>query len=257
RCGTAFSLAYVRRAHIAAVLVIAIRLLDLDLLPIDIELVRDNHGQRVPDTLSGFRILRHDRKRVVRVNLDVRVGINRRGRHGSAAASLLREQTWVGVKADHDTATGKRRGFNKGATIELFGCRLHGALLCLPPAVGGEMNGFADPQIRSAATHVTGHGLIDIGVGRLRGPGQQRCRRHELSGLAVSALRYIQFQPGFLQRMRSVWRQTFDGHNTRVDRRDLRLAGPSGLPAKMYGAGTALPDTASELRPFHIENLTE
>src|SRR5207247_10899259 len=127
----------------------------------------------------------------------------------------------------------------------------------LPRPVAGETTGVAHPTIRSAATHVTGHGLIDLGVGRLRGPGQQRCRRHELSGLAVSALRYIQFQPGFLQRMRSVWRQTFDGHNRRVDRRDLCLAGPSGLPANMYGAGTALPDTASELRSLHVENVSE
>src|SRR5438093_2334259 len=57
--------------------------------------------------------------------------------------------------------------------------------------------------------------------------------------------------------MRSVWRQTFDGHNRRVDRRDLRLAGPSGLPADVDRAGTALPDTTSELRSLHVENVSE
>ena len=247
---------HVGRAHVAAILVVAIGLLDLDLLPIDVELVRDDHGQRIPDALSGFRVLRHDCERVVGMNLDIGVGIDWRGRHRSRRASLLREEVGVGVEADHDSAAGQSADFNKGATIELFG-RLHGALLCLSPAVGGEMNGFADPQIGPAATHVTGHCLIDIGIGWLRCPGQQRRGRHELSGLAVPALRYIQFQPRFLQRMRSVCRQAFDGRNRSVDRRDLRLASPSGLPANVYSARTALADSTSELRSLQVENVSQ
>ena len=92
RCGTAFSLTHVGRAHVAAILVVAIGLLDLDLLPIDVELVRDDHGQRIPYALSGFRVLRHDCERVVGMHLDIGVGVDWRGRHRSRRASLSREE---------------------------------------------------------------------------------------------------------------------------------------------------------------------
>src|SRR5206468_6572122 len=110
-----------------------------------------------------------------------------------------------------------------------------------------EVNGFADPQIGSTATYVTVHCLVNIGIRWLRFAGQQRCGRHQLSRLAIPALRYIQFQPRLLQRMRSVGRQAFDRRDRSIDCRDLRLASPSGLPANVYSAGTALADTTSEL----------
>src|SRR5262245_6835733 len=57
--------------------------------------------------------------------------------------------------------------------------------------------------------------------------------------------------------MRSISRQAFDRGDRCIDRRDLRLASPSGLATNIYSAGTALPDATSELRSLHVENVSE
>src|SRR6185503_6169174 len=77
---------------------------------------------------------------------------------------------------------------------------------------GSAMHGGADPLVGAAAADV-GHRLVDVGVSRLAVFRQQRCRRHELPGLAVAALRHIQFRPGFLHRVACVARQAFDGRD--------------------------------------------
>src|SRR2546425_12733271 len=60
------------------------------------------------------------------------------------------------------------------------------------------LDGLADAWIGSAAADVPGHRLVDVGV---RGRGdlrQQRCRRHDLTGLAVAALPDLEVEPGVL-----------------------------------------------------------
>ncbi len=59
------------------VLRIQIGLLDLDLAPIDVELVGDDLRQGGPDALSGLRVLRDDRECVVRMDGDIRTGRQR------------------------------------------------------------------------------------------------------------------------------------------------------------------------------------
>src|SRR6266545_1438250 len=46
-----------------------------------------------------------------------------------------------------------------------------------------------------------GHGVVDVLVGRLRFPLQQRRRGHDLPGLAVAALRHVERGPGLLHGM--------------------------------------------------------
>ena len=58
---------------LAAVLRIQIGLQDFNLVPIDIEFIRDDLRQRITDSLSCFRILRDDRERIVGINRDVRL----------------------------------------------------------------------------------------------------------------------------------------------------------------------------------------
>src|SRR6267154_644653 len=60
--------------------------------------------------------------------------------------------------------------------------RLHGR---------GAMNGFANALIRAATADVAAHGIVDIGVGRVGLFGKQRDGGHDLSGLAVAALRNV------------------------------------------------------------------
>src|SRR4029453_8039408 len=66
---------------------------------------------------------------------------------------------------------------------------------------GGHVHRGTDALIGAAPADVR-HGLIDVLVGRLRGPLQECRRRHDLPGLAVAALRDVERAPCLLQRMR-------------------------------------------------------
>jgi hypothetical protein len=72
------------------------------------------------------------------------------------------------------------------------------------------MDRAADSLIGSTATENAIHGRIDIGVGRIGFLRKQRRRHHDLSGLAVSALRDMHLDPGDLQGVASVGRKTLD-----------------------------------------------
>src|SRR4029453_4405804 len=63
--------------------------------------------------------------------------------------------------------------------------------------LGGGMNRRADALISAAATDVGNRG-IDLGVGRLRLPLQQRGDRHDHAALAIAALRDVEIEPGLL-----------------------------------------------------------
>jgi hypothetical protein len=54
---------------------------------------------------------------------------------------------------------------------------------------------------KCATAEITGHGFVDIGIGGMRFLNVQRGGGHDLSGLAVAALRDLFSDPGFLDRM--------------------------------------------------------
>src|SRR5258706_3690926 len=69
---------------------------------------------------------------------------------------------------------------------------MSGPLLCRV------LDSLADSHISAAATDVPRHGGIDIAIGRI-GPGGEQCRcGHDLTRLAIAALRYLQVDPGLL-----------------------------------------------------------
>src|ERR1700738_2548317 len=72
------------------------------------------------------------------------------------------------------------------------------------------MNGFADALIGAAAANVAAHEVVDISVRRTGLLGEQGDRRHDLSGLAIAALRHVFGDPRLLDWMVSVRRQDFD-----------------------------------------------
>src|ERR1700687_6059383 len=76
---------------------------------------------------------------------------------------------------------------------------------------GGAMDGLADALVGSAAADVAAHEVIDIGVGRVGLLGEQRDGGHDLSGLAIAALRDVFFDPGLLHRVAPVGGEAFDG----------------------------------------------
>src|SRR5262245_18070884 len=117
-----------------------------------------------------------------------------------------------------------------------------------PLLAGGHVDGGADALIGPAAADV-GHGVVDVAVGRLGIALQQRGRRHDLTGLAIAALRNVEHGPRFLDGMRAVGRQGFDrdylvgglhvghGNGSRADQ----------AAVEVHGARAALRDAAAVL----------
>ncbi len=66
------------------------------------------------------------------------------------------------------------------------------------------MNAGPDAKVGAAAAEVAGHGVVDVFVGGLRVIGKEGGSSHELAGLAVTALGYIELAPSFLEGMCSV-----------------------------------------------------
>src|SRR5437016_7657739 len=67
-----------------------------------------------------------------------------------------------------------------------------------------------DALIGPAAADVRAHVLDDLRARRLRILLEQIGRAHDLSGLAVAALRHLLGEPRLLHRMAGVWRQSLD-----------------------------------------------
>src|SRR2546422_813823 len=59
----------------------------------------------------------------------------------------------------------------------------------------------ADARIGPAATDVSGHGIVDIAIGRVGLSGEQRRCGHDLAGLAIAALRHLQLDPCLLDQV--------------------------------------------------------
>src|SRR5579872_508657 len=82
----------------------------------------------------------------------------------------------------------------------------------------------ADARVGAAAADVR-HGVVDVGVGRLRVLLEQRRGRHDLARLAVAALRHVVREPRLLHRMAlAVARQALDGHDLALELADRHLA---------------------------------
>jgi hypothetical protein len=60
------------------------------------------------------------------------------------------------------------------------------------------MNRLADTQVGATPAYVAVHRAINLCIRGPRSLFQQRGRVHDLTGLAIAALGYIHFHPGFL-----------------------------------------------------------
>ncbi len=186
--------------------------------PIDVELFRDEHRHRGHDPLPHLEHREHDANRIVSADLYPDVWLEDAGRLRGRAA----RQRQIG--ADDQPSTCRGRGLEKHPPRVSHGFVLLGGSnrSRLPTAVRrtGEaearpagllrtrlqtprraMDGFANPLVRSAPANVARHRRVDLSIGRARRPGQKRRRRHELSRLAVAALRHLLRHPRNLQRM--------------------------------------------------------
>src|SRR5688572_2114455 len=102
--------------------------------------------------------------------------------------------------------------------------------------------------IAAAAAQISGHLFDDLLVGGGLVLGEQGSGLHDLSGLAIAALRHAELPPCLLHGMLAVGAQALDGRDgftvRHVNRRD---AGAHSLAIEMDGAGPAGADAAAEL----------
>jgi hypothetical protein len=66
---------------------------------------------------------------------------------------------------------------------------------------GGAVYAFAYPQISAAAADISRHGRVDFAIGGVLASLEQGRGRHQLSGLAITALRHTHFNPRLLHRV--------------------------------------------------------
>ena len=86
------------------------------------------------------------------------------------------------------------------------------------------MNGFANSLVCSATADIPSHEVVNVGVRRIGFLCQQRYSGHDLPGLAVTALGYVFFHPGYLNRVRGIGGKA-------LNRRDV-LSGNAGDVSK-------------------------
>ena len=103
------------------------------------------------------------------------------------------------------------------------------------------MDGAADSWIGSATADISRHGSVDIIVRWVGSRFEQRRCAHDLTGLAVAALRDFNFDPGALQRMIPVGRKPFDsGDFFSYCARHRSAAGAHWPAIQVHSAGAAL-----------------
>src|SRR5260370_17046332 len=108
------------------------------------------------------------------------------------------------------------------------------------------MPGRPDAVIGAAPADI-GHRFVDVLVGRFRRSFEQRRRRHDLTGLAIAALRDVDRRPRFLYGMRAGGGGAVEGDGpvggfyvSNPDR-----TGALHVVIDMHGAGAALRDPAA------------
>src|SRR5258706_15987198 len=133
--------------------------------------------------------------------------------------------------------------------------------ICSSSAFGHQSCRFADAiadfRIGAAAADI-GHLTVDIGIGRMGIALEQRRRRHDLTGLAIAALRHLLFDPGHDNGMVLVSGDAFDGGDvpSRQSARRKR-AGPHGLAVDMHGAGAAKTRAAAEFGAGQAKRIAQ
>ena len=87
---------------------------------------------------------------------------------------------------------------------------------------------------------------------------EQGRRRHDLTGLAVAALRHVFLDPGLLDRVAAIRRQAFDRRDALAgDGGDGQDAGTGRDAVQMHRTGAALGDAAPELGAGETERVAQ
>src|SRR5580704_14142372 len=122
--------------------------------------------------------------------------------------------------------------------------------------LGGAFDGAEDARIGPAAADIAVHVANDVVAARSL-VGRQQCGGlHDLAGLAITALRHLQIEPGLLQWMVAIGRQALDGGDVPArHHRHRRLARAHRLAVEMHRAGAAHAGAAAVFRAGELEML--
>src|SRR4051812_33423513 len=120
------------------------------------------------------------------------------------------------------------------------------------------MNRASNARVGSAATDIAPHADIDFFISGIRPFPEQHRRSHDLSRLAIAALRHILADPGLLQGMRKLRREPFDGDDLLAfGARDRRNARSHRFAVQMNRAGAALCHSTAKLRSRQADGLAQ
>src|SRR5262245_51854907 len=123
---------------------------------------------------------------------------------------------------------------------------------------GSALDSAHDPLVGAAAADVGAHVLDDLLARRLGGALQQVSRAHDLSRLAVAALRHVLGEPRLLQPVRGIFRKTLDGgHGVPRHPGYVRLARECPPAVDVHHAGAAQAGAAAELGAGEFQVLTD
>src|SRR6516162_8374966 len=121
-----------------------------------------------------------------------------------------------------------------------------------------ELDRSADTDISHASAQVAAHDGVDVLVGRVGKILEQSCGLHDLSGLAIAALRRLRLDPGLLQRMLTVGVEPLDRRDRRVCHRTQRRdTGADRASVNMHGACPAHADATAEFRALEPDLVAD
>ena len=123
----------------------------------------------------------------------------------------------------------------------------------------GALDRLADAHIGAASADISSHRGVDVGIVGMRRLGQQRGCRHDLAGLAITALDHFKVEPRLLHFGAGLGRtDAFDrGDGAAANCADREQTRAHRITVDVHGAGAALRDAAAEFRARHSENVAQ
>jgi hypothetical protein len=122
----------------------------------------------------------------------------------------------------------------------------------------GAVDGLANAKVGGTAAEVSHHGFVDVVIVGMSPLGKQGCGRHDLTGLAVTALRDLLTNPSLLHGVQTVHGEPLNGDNPLSSSSSNRcLAGTRCDPVEMDGACSAEPDATAVFCPSHAKQIAE
>src|SRR5262252_1677327 len=121
-----------------------------------------------------------------------------------------------------------------------------------------ELDRPADADIGHASAQVAAHDGVDVLVARVAKILEQSCGLHDLSGLAIAALRRLRLDPGLLQWMLTMRVEPLDRRDRRVRHRaERRNAGAHRASVNVHSACAAHADAAAEFRALESDLIAD